>query len=70
MSESIQHLTLEGDRWDALAWKYYNDVSKMGLLIESNQHAPITPVLPSGITLRIPLIEQPETVQDLPPWKR
>lgn len=70
MTESKKHITRDGDRWDKLAWDYYRDVSLMGLLIESNPHAPITPVLPSGMTLHIPLIERPSSPQELPPWKR
>lgn len=70
MTQYLTHITKEGQRWDQLAYQYYGDVEKMGLLIESNPHAPIAPTLRAGITLQIPLIEQPSNIQDLPPWKQ
>ena len=49
----------------------------MNLIIDANDHlfladlTPIPPILPAGLTLRIPVIEQ-EAIADhlLPPWKR
>ncbi len=71
MSQYLEHITIENQRWDTIAWKYYRDVSKMSLLIESNPHAPITPNLPAGLKLRIPMIEQPQqSTYGLPPWKQ
>lgn len=70
MTQYLSHTTLEGQRWDWIAFKYYGDVSKMGLLIEENPHIPITPTLPSGLKLRIPVIEQSIDTSELPPWKR
>lgn len=66
----LTHMTRQGERWDNLAWHYYQDVSKMGLLIEENQHVPIVPSLQAGLKLRIPLLEQEQTtVVGLPPWR-
>ncbi|PIQ23510.1 hypothetical protein COW36_09000 [bacterium (Candidatus Blackallbacteria) CG17_big_fil_post_rev_8_21_14_2_50_48_46] len=69
MTQYLEHITTEGERWDSIAWKYYGDVTQMGLLIETNPQAPIKPTLPAGMKLLIPLIEQPKEVQGLPPWK-
>ena len=69
MTQYLEHITSEGERWDSIAWKYYGDVSQMGLLIEENPQAPIKPTLPAGMKLLIPLIERPKEVQGLPPWK-
>lgn len=68
-AQYLTHITREFERWDNIAWQYYRDVSKMSLLIENNPHAPITPVLPAGLRLSIPLISADTTTQDLPPWK-
>lgn len=70
MSQFIEHITTEGERWDLLAFRYYADVQQMGMLIEHNPHIPITPVFPSGLRVRIPLIAQPVSTQELPPWRR
>lgn len=69
MTQYLKHITTQHERWDSIAWKYYRDITKMGLLIETNSHAPITPVLPSGIVLYIPMIEQDTSQRELPPWK-
>lgn len=69
MTQYLTHITNEGQRWDAIAHYYYADVSKMGLLIEENPHAPITPTLPAGLQLRIPVIGQQNEAFGLPPWK-
>ncbi|MET0264714.1 MAG: tail protein X [Duganella sp.] len=68
----LRHITIEGERWDLLSWKYYQSVRHIALLIETNPHAPITETLPSGLTLLIPVIEAGETTvqEELPPWKR
>ena len=69
MTQYLTHITNEGQRWDSIAHYYYADVTKMGLLIEENPHAPITPSLPAGLQLRIPVIEQQTSSVGLPPWK-
>lgn len=70
MTQYLPHITRENERWDSIAYYYYNDVSKMGLLIEENPHAPIAPTLPSGLLLRIPVLEQQSAdTFGLPPWK-
>lgn len=70
--EYLEHFTSDGERWDTLAWQYYGDAHKYGPIIEANPHAPLAPVLPSGLKLAIPLLDVSETVsqEDLPPWKR
>ncbi|SNY91458.1 Phage Tail Protein X [Cohaesibacter sp. ES.047] len=73
----LEHLTVAGDRWDLLAWDYYSDASKDNLIIDENRNLylstldPIPALLPPGLSLRIPVIEQ-STLDDsqLPPWKR
>lgn len=75
--EYLEHLTVAGDRWDLLAWDYYGDASKDTLIIEENRELyatsllSIPALLPTGLILRIPVIEQ-SALDDsqLPPWKR
>nr|WP_321460384.1 tail protein X [uncultured Cohaesibacter sp.] len=75
--EYLEHLTVAGDRWDLLAWDYYGDASKDTLIIDENRDLyvasllSIPALLPTGLTLRIPVIEQ-SILDDsqLPPWKR
>ncbi|MEC5207383.1 phage tail protein X [Vogesella perlucida] len=68
----LNHLTQDGDRWDAIAWRYYGDVKHVPLLIEANPHVPVVEVLPGGLNLAIPVIEAEDAtaLEELPPWKR
>lgn len=72
----IEHFTKAGDRWDALAFTYYENVSLQNVLIGANRDLfpafSVPAVLPAGLLLKIPLLEKKATVSDnlLPFWKR
>lgn len=66
----IAHVTIEGDTWDRLAYRYYGNARRYPPIIEANPHVPITAGLPAGITLAIPLLESETRIEDLPPWMR
>ena len=70
--EVIEHITVDGDRWDNLAWQYYGDANAYEQIIEANPEVEIIPILPGGIKLLIPVIEDDETesTTELPPWKQ
>ena len=73
MSTYLEIVTRDGDRWDSLAWRYYGDPYRYEPLIAANPHAPIVPILPSGLRLAVPVLTAPTTPTapaDLPPWKR
>lgn len=73
----LQHSTIDGDRWDLLAYQYYGDASKQSVLLDANRSLFLDPIsvppliLKSGITLIVPVLDE-EEVDDstLPPWKR
>ncbi|AOJ71038.1 MULTISPECIES: tail protein X [Burkholderia] len=66
----LTHVTTEGERWDQLAHRYYGDPFAYERIIAANPDVPITPLLPSGLALSIPVIARAELSEDLPPWKR
>jgi phage tail protein X len=72
MTQAIVHTTIDGERWDLLAWRYYRDVREVPRLIAANPHAPRAGILPAGLKIAVPLIERPASVSTigLPPWKR
>lgn len=78
MAEYFEHKTKEGERWDLLAYRYYGDADKMGVLIRTNQtlwdvDVGATPpmILPSGWVIKIPVIDDDVIDEtNLPPWKR
>jgi phage tail protein X len=68
----LTHRTTEGERWDQIAYRYYGDPFAYADIIAANPELAITPTLPSGALLLIPVIERASTLStdDLPPWKR
>ena len=70
--EYIEHITLDGDRWDQIATLYYGDASRISPLAEANEHLLVLPVLPGGLPVRVPILEDDNNLlpEELPPWKR
>lgn len=73
--DALEHITLEGERWDTLAWRYYGNPFAYSRIIEANPAVDISTRLPSGMVLLIPIIPADEAMtvlanEDLPPWKR
>lgn len=68
----IEHITTEGDRWDLIAHRYYGDASRLTPLAEANEHLRLLPVLPSGLLLRVPILDDDADLlpDEVPPWKR
>ncbi|MBN3264580.1 tail protein X [Pectobacterium brasiliense] len=64
----LEHITTQGERWDTLSYRYYG----YPRIIAANPHIPIVPLLPSGLVVLIPIIEQAEAskAEDTPPWLR
>lgn len=68
---AVEHITGPADRWDLLAWRYYGDPHAYEAIIRANPGVPISPILPSGLRLVIPLRPVDDTIRHgLPPWKR
>ncbi len=71
---NTQYRTIEGDRWDLIAYKAYGDATKFVGLLEANKPLAIEKVLPAGLKINIPILEDENSgsVQSdlLPPWKR
>jgi len=71
---TLIHITTAGERWDLIAWHYYGDAHRYAPLIAANPHVPITPALPAGIRLNIPVLARQSGTtihkQGLPPWMR
>lgn len=69
--------TRPGDRWDLIAFRMYGDATRYREIIDANRHlfatdplAPIPTVLAAGIELRIPILEDATSPEDVPPWRR
>lgn len=70
MSDFYEYITKDGDRWDLIAYEFYSDATLYEPIITANPEVPITPMLLSGLKLKIPIIEDSEEIEfTLPPWK-
>ena len=61
--------TVDGDTFDMIALAFYGDESYSSEIMRTNPDYVQYIVLPAGIDLKIPIIEQP-AASTLPPWKR
>jgi phage tail protein X len=75
MSEYLTHTTLQGDRWDSLAYRYYGDALAYPVILQANPTVDPTPgTLPGGLALRIPILDETDLAPALPategdvPW--
>lgn len=71
MTEYYSYITKDNDRWDLIANKFYKNPLNYEPIIKANPDVFITPVLKSGIKLKIPILDESETIKfELPPWKK
>lgn len=69
MYYSKTYKTVQGDMWDAIAFRELGSVDYTGRLMQINSQYLDYYVFPAGIVLALPEIEA-ETSPALPPWKR
>lgn len=69
---NLRHITTDGERWDQLAYRYYGDASAYERIVAANTDIPMMLVLPGGLELAIPVVEDSSTIslEELPPWER
>lgn len=69
---SFNYTTVEGDRIDTLATKFYGSTTGIAILADANPAVPLDAVFPMGTVLVVPIVEnmEIETNDNLPPWKQ
>lgn len=65
-----EYITAEGDTFDILALKNYNDEKLSSYIIQANLNDADTLVFEQGISLFIPVLNILEIPESLPPWRR
>lgn len=63
------YTTTQGDMWDLIAKRLYNDEASLNVLLEANQRYADMVVFPAGVELVVPEYTAPVT-SILPPWRR
>lgn len=61
--------TIQGDTWDMIAKKVYDNEKRLDVLMQANMHLLDYLIFPAGIMIQVPE-ELLESLEDLPPWRR
>lgn len=64
------YITKEGDTFDFLALAAYNEERMASVIISENPDYADVLIFEAGVTLLIPVVENIETPDTLPPWRR
>lgn len=65
-----KYTTREGDTFDRLSLRFYNEEKLANHIIEANPDYADVVVFSGGINLTIPAIEEPELTETKAPWRR
>lgn len=66
----LEYITREGDTFDALALQMYNEETLAHYIIEFNPDYADVLIFEANVALRLPIVEDAETPETLPPWRR
>lgn len=69
MDSYIEYETNAGDTFDTLALNFYDNEFKSHIIMKANPQYVNLIVLPAGLKIKIPLIDE-DPADTLPPWKR
>lgn len=64
------YIARQGQLWDQIALEMYGTEMKASFLLEHNQELTDILIFEGGERVRVPIIEESETLQSLPPWRR
>ena len=71
---NAKYTTIEGDRWDLIAFKAYGNALEYARIVRANPNIIMGKTLPAGIAINVPIVspENDFSLSDarLPPWKR
>ena len=65
-----EYTTREGDTFDALALDMYGEETLAHYIIEFNPDYADVLIFDANVPLRLPIVEETETPETLPPWRR
>ncbi len=63
------YITTQGDTWDIIAFKLYNNEKAMAKLIEANPAHRDTVFFSANVSLAVPVVEIKSSVP-VPPWRQ
>lgn len=62
------YTTLQGDAWDAIAYRLWGHESLFVRLMDANPQYLDVVTFPPGINLLVPEIDAPVSEMEMPPW--
>lgn len=65
-----EYITREGDTFDALALEMYGEETLAHYIIEFNPDYADVLIFEANVKLLLPIVENVETPDTLPPWRR
>lgn len=65
-----EYTTRAGDTFDALALEMYGEETLAHYIIEFNPDYADVIIFDANVALRLPIVEDAETPETLPPWRR
>ena len=65
-----EYTTREGDTFDALALEMYGEETLAHYIIEFNPDYADVLIFDANVPLRLPIVEDVELPETLPPWRR
>ena len=65
-----KYMTRQGDTFDALALEMYGEETLAHYIIEFNPDYADVLIFEANVPLRLPIVENVETPDTLPPWRR
>lgn len=65
-----QYITREGDTFDALALEMYGEETLAHYIIDFNPDYADVLIFDANVALRLPIVEDTELPETLPPWRR
>lgn len=65
-----EYTTREGDTFDALALEMYGEETLAHYIIDFNPDYADVLIFGANVALRLPIVENAETPDTLPPWRR
>lgn len=65
-----KYTTKEGDMFDMIALKFYNEEKMATTIIEANPDYADVVVFDADIELIIPIVQDTEGIETKPPWRR
>lgn len=64
-----EYLTEQGDTFDLIAWKLYDEEMLASEIIQANLNYVDVLIFDAGVSLMVPIVEELNLQEAVPPWR-